>query len=99
MSGQSISSLTSDLGIGNSTLKHWGQMIAEQVSAYGPHQDMSLERARLRQENELLHQQRDLLKKRRPSSLKRLDDEVRFDRCVEGRHVSSTPVLLRSCQH
>ena len=63
MSGQSISSVANDLGIGKSTLKRWRQMIAEHDLLSGPHEDMSLELARLRKENELLRQERDLLKK------------------------------------
>ena len=61
--GQRISSVASNLGIGKSTLKRWRQMIAEQDLLSAPHEDMSLERARLRQENEFLRQERDLLKK------------------------------------
>ena len=52
--------MASDLGIGKSTLKRWRQTIAEQDLLSGPHEDMSLELARLRKENELLRQERDL---------------------------------------
>ena len=62
-SGRSLSSVASDLGIGQSTLKRWRQTIAEQDLLSGPHEEMSLELARLRKENELLRQERDLLKK------------------------------------
>ena len=57
---QSISSVVSGLGIGKSTLKRWRQMIAEYNLLFGPHKNMSLELARLRKENELLRQERDL---------------------------------------
>ena len=62
-SGQSITSVASDLGIGKSTLKRWRHMITEQDLLSGSHEDMGLELARLRKENELLRQERDLLKK------------------------------------
>ena len=73
-------------------------MRAEQNLLSGPHEDMRLELARGRKANALLQQERDLLKKRRPSSFGRQNDEVRMHRCAEGRHVSSTPVRLRRCQ-
>ena len=62
-SGRSISSVAADLGIGKSTLDRWRRIFAEQDLLSGPHEDMSQELARLRKENELLRQQRDLLKK------------------------------------
>lgn len=62
-SGRSVPSVANDLGIGKSTLKRWRQMIAEQDLLSGPHEDMGLELVRLRKENELLRQERDLLKK------------------------------------
>ncbi len=42
---------------------------AEKVLLSDPHEDINLELARLRKENELLRQEHELLKKRRPSSL------------------------------
>jgi len=62
-SGRSISSVAADLGIGKSTLDRWRRIFAEQDLLSGPHEDMSQELARLRKENELLRQERDLLKK------------------------------------
>ena len=58
---------------------------------------MRLERARGSKENALLRQERDLLKKPRPSSLGRQGDAVCMHRYAEGREVSSTPVRLRGC--
>ncbi|WP_433850450.1 IS3 family transposase [Brucella pseudogrignonensis] len=62
-SGRSISSVADDLGIGKSTLDRWRRNFAEKDLLSGPHEDMSEELARLRKENELLRQERDLLKK------------------------------------
>lgn len=62
-SGRSISSVAEDLGIGKSTLDRWRRNFAEKDLLSGPHEDMCQELARLRKENELLRQERDLLKK------------------------------------
>lgn len=62
-SGRSISSVAEDLGIGKSTLDRWRRNFAEKDLLSGPHEDMNQELARLRKENELLRQERDLLKK------------------------------------
>ena len=55
--------MVSDLGIRKLTRQRWRQMIAAHTLLSALHDDMSLERARLRQENALLRQQCDLLKK------------------------------------
>lgn len=68
-SGRSIFLVATDLGIGKSTLDRWRREFAEKNLLSGPHEDINLELARLRKENELLQQERELLKKRRPSSL------------------------------
>lgn len=61
-SGRGISVVAADLGIGKSTLDRWRRMLEEQDLLSGPHEDMNKELARLRKENELLRQERDLLK-------------------------------------
>ena len=81
--------MASDLGPGKSTRIRWWQMIADHELLSSPHDGMRLERARLRQE-------RDLLKKRRHPAFERHGAEVRS---AKGRHVTCTPVLLRKCQH
>ena len=58
-----ISSVAADLGIGKSTLDRWRRTIEERYLLAGLHEDVNLELARLRRENELLRQERDLLKK------------------------------------
>ncbi len=68
-SGRSIFWVATDLGIGKSTLDRWRREFAEQDLLFGPHEDLNLDLARLHKENELLRQERELLKKRRPSSL------------------------------
>lgn len=55
--------VASDLGVGRSTLSAWIAAYREEDLLSGPHEDTSKELARLRRENELLRQERDLLKK------------------------------------
>lgn len=62
-SGQSIASVAKDLGIGKSTLDRWRRMFKEKDLLAGPHEDMNQELLRLRKDNELLREERDLLKK------------------------------------
>ena len=62
-SGRTIAQLADDLGIGLSTLTRWKRRYREADLLAGPHEDTAKELARLRKENELLRQERDLLKK------------------------------------
>ena len=62
-SGRTIAEIAEDLGIAKSTLSRWRRELAEQDLLSGPHEDTTKELARLRRENELLRQERDLLKK------------------------------------
>jgi len=62
-SGRSLANIASDLGIGRSTLGKWKRQFTEEALLSGPHEDPAKELARLRKENELLRQERDLLKK------------------------------------
>jgi len=62
-SGRTISQVAKDLGIGLSTLTRWKRKYHEADLLSGPHDDVEKELARLRKENELLRQERDLLKK------------------------------------
>ena len=62
-SGRTIKQVADDLGIGLSTLTRWRGKHIEAVLLSGPHDDVDKELARLRRENEVLRQERDLLKK------------------------------------
>lgn len=62
-SGRTIKQVADDLGIGLSTLTRWRRKHIEADLLSGPHDDVGKELARLRKENELLRQERDLLKK------------------------------------
>jgi transposase len=61
-SGRTIKQISDDLGIGLSTLTRWRQKHIEADLLSSPHDDVEKELARLRKENELLRQERDLLK-------------------------------------
>ncbi len=62
-SGRTIAQVANDLGLGLSTLARWRRRYRDADLLSGPHEDTSKELARLRKENELLRQERDLLKK------------------------------------
>lgn len=62
-SGRTITQVADDLGIGLSTLTRWKRQYREADLLAGPHEDTVKELARLRKENEILRQERDLLKK------------------------------------
>ena len=62
-SGRTIFQVADDLGIGRSTLTRWKKQHRQADLLSGPHDDVEMELARLRRENELLRQERDLLKK------------------------------------
>jgi transposase len=62
-SGRTLADIADDLGIGKSTLGKWLRQFREEDLLAGPHEDVEKELARLRRENELLRQERDLLKK------------------------------------
>ena len=60
-SGLTRPQLSSDLGVGLSTLNKWVQSITDLMS--GPHEDVEKENARLRKEVRLLREEREVLKK------------------------------------
>ncbi len=52
-----------DLGIGHSTLSKWMSAFRHDDSMAGPHDDLQKELTRLRKENKILREERDILKK------------------------------------
>jgi len=69
-SGRTIAQVAADLGIGKTTLKRWKSQSEETDLLAGPHEDMQKELQRLRHENQVLRQERDLLKNHRGSPLR-----------------------------
>ena len=82
-SGLSHKQVAADLGIGLSTLGKWITSHKHTELLSGPHNDKDKELARLCKENRTLREERDILKKRRPSSRAKAD-EVSFHRKGEG---------------
>ena len=65
-SGRSRREIAEDLGIGLSTLRHWIDRRREREIDHlpeGHQEDMAAELKRLRRENEILRQERDILKR------------------------------------
>ena len=62
-SGLTRKQLSSDLGIGFSTLNKWVQQDRHKDLMSGPHEDQEKELARLRKENRILREEREILKK------------------------------------
>jgi transposase len=62
-SGRTIGQVADDLGIGLSSLTRWKRQYREADLLAGPHEDAAKELARLRKENELLRQEREILKR------------------------------------
>ena len=61
-SGRTVAQLAADLGVGKSTLTRWKTQFKEADIRSGPHDDVQKELTRLRLENKILRQERDLLK-------------------------------------
>jgi transposase len=62
-SGRTIAQVAKDLGLGLSTVTRWKRQYREADLLAGPHQDTAKELARLRKENEVLRQEREILKR------------------------------------
>ena len=60
-SGRTVNRIADGFDIGRSTLTRWIRDYREADLLSGPHDDVGLELARPRKENELLRQERDLL--------------------------------------
>ena len=83
-SGHRQRQIAGDLGISVSALGRWVAELREEDLLSGPHEDAAKEITRLRRERDLARQERDLLKKRWPSSPGKVD-EVPVHRRREGR--------------
>jgi transposase len=62
-SGRTIAQVAKDLGLGLSTVTRWKRQYREADLLAGPHEDTAKELARLRKENEVLRQEREILKR------------------------------------
>ena len=62
-SGLTRPQLSSDLGVGLSTLNKWVQQHQQDDLMSGPHDDVEKDNTRLRKEVRLLHGEREVLKK------------------------------------
>ncbi len=62
-SGRTIRQIAGDLDLGLSTSNRWKRELRDAEPVITPNPDMTKELARLRKENEILRQERDLLKK------------------------------------
>jgi len=81
-SGLTRPQVSSDLGVGLSTLNKWVQRHQDDDLMSGPHEDVEKENTRLRKEVRLLREEREVLKRRR-SSLQAKAGEVCFHRHLE----------------
>ena len=86
-SGLTRPQVSSDLGVGLSTLNKWVQQHQHDDLMSGPHEDVEKENTRLRKEVRLLREEREVLKKGQ-SSLQDKAGEVRLHRYLEGRIAS-----------
>ncbi len=62
-SGRTIAQVADNLGIGLSTLSRWKRRYREEDLLAGPHEDTARELARPRKEDEVLRQEREILKR------------------------------------
>lgn len=62
-SGLTRKQIAADLGVGFSTLNKWVQQDRDKDLMTGPHEDQEKEIIRLRKENRILREEREILKK------------------------------------
>ena len=62
-SGRTIAQIAEDLGVGLSTLSRWNRIYREAGSSSKTHDDATQELVRLRKENAVLRQEREILKR------------------------------------
>ena len=86
-SGLTRPQLSSDLGVGLSTLNKWVQQHQRHDLMSGPHEDVEKENARLRKEVRLLREEREVLKKWQ-SSLQAKAGEICVHRNLKRRMAS-----------
>ncbi|MDE4304145.1 transposase [Phaeobacter gallaeciensis] len=83
-SGRTRREIAEDLGIGLSTLTRWVRQDRDAEEPAEDQADLRAELKRLRKENAVLKQDRDILKKPQPSSRKTQVDELCLHRGGEG---------------
>lgn len=93
-SGRSQRAIADDLGVNRSTLARWmaEHQDTRPSSSMPPNEDVMDELKRLRRENEVLRQERDILKKATAFSPGREVDEVHVHRCGESGIPHPAPV-------
>ena len=62
-SGRTIAQISEDLGVGLSTLTRWKRIYRDADLSSGPPDDVNQELVRLRKENVILRQEREILKR------------------------------------
>jgi transposase len=100
-SGRSIPQLARKLGCSEQSLRNWSRPVdVDAGDAEGLTTDEREELRRLRRENLILAEERDILKKRRPSSPRtaRLGEDLRVYRGEEGRALDQAHVPGPGCQ-
>ena len=95
-SGLTRPQVSSDLGVGLSTLNKWVQKHQHDDLMSGPHEDVEKENTRLRKEVRLLREEREVLK-RLPSSLQAKIDEICFHRRLERRMACRVSLPCHAC--
>ena len=94
--------IASDLGVGKSTLGKWLSQYGPSDLVFAPHADLARENERLRFENRVLKEERDILKRRwwvQPvdaTALAKVAPGVRKPRVFRGRVLSLSAIPLRS---
>ena len=93
-SGRSRREIAQDLGIGRSTLRHWIDRRRERQIEHPPEdrqEDMAAELKRLRRENEILRQEREILKKATANGMDRPCSRVEHGRAGLSRRQGAMP--------
>ena len=96
-SGLTRKQIATDLGVGFSTLNNWVQQDRDKDLMTGPHDDQEKEITRLRKENRILREEREVLKKRRCSSRAK-NDAVCIHRSLEE-DLSNSPYVQGPGRH
>ncbi len=97
-SGRSRREVAADLGVGLSTLRHWLDRRREREIDDPPEErqeDMAAELKRLRRENEILRQEREILKKATANGMDRPCSRVEHGRAGLSRRQGAMPCHTR----